>query len=88
MLGSLLDTHPRALLVLKRPQRERERSSLLLDLGEHSPGRLHLELVHNVRLLVDRRPRLLGPRLSVLGRGNENVDPVDLALLERLHVLD
>lgn len=64
-----------------------QKTHLLLDLSENSPGGLHLELVNDVALLVDGGPGLLGSRLSILGGSDEDVDSVDLSLLEGLHVL-
>jgi hypothetical protein len=61
----LLDTHPSSLLVVQRSQGEWESSSLLLDLGEHGSRCLHLELVVDVGLLVDRGPRLVRLGLGV-----------------------
>ena len=56
MLTSLLQPHPSLLLIIQNPNIERERSSLLLHLREHSPRRLHLQLIRHRRIaLVDRR---------------------------------
>jgi hypothetical protein len=84
MLNSLLQPHPRPLLILKTTYIKRERARLLLYLREHATRVLHLELVRHVRVpLVDRSPRLLHPGLAVLTRRYQYIDPVHLVLTER-----
>jgi hypothetical protein len=64
-----------------------KKTDLLLDLSENGSRVLHLELVGDVRLLVDGGPGLARRSLSV-GRGsNENVDTVNLSLLKGLDLL-
>jgi hypothetical protein len=64
MLNGLLQSHSRTFLILEYTQVERERSRFFLYFGEYSTCCFHLELVRNRMVaLVDRRSRLLQPRL-------------------------
>lgn len=67
--------------VLEDSDREGERSSLLLDLGEDSSRSSHLELVGQIGLLVDGGSGLALLDLSVSG-GNQNVQSVHLVGLK------
>ena len=64
MLNGLLQSHSRTFLIIEYTQVERELSRFFLYFGEYCTCRFHLELVRNrVVALVDRRSRLLQPRL-------------------------
>lgn len=85
MLNGLLHSHPRPLLVLEHSQRERERSCLFLYLAKDLSRGLHLELIIHLGVaFVDGRPALLGLRLAVCARGDEDVDPPYFSLFKRL----
>jgi len=85
MLNSLLYTHPRPLLILQRPQSERERTRLLLNLTENLPARLHLQLIIHLGVsLVNRRPALLGLGLAIRSARDKHIDSPNLTLLKRL----
>ena len=60
MGDGLLDTHSGSLLVLESSEGEGESTGLLLDFGEDGSGGLHLQLVVDVGLLVDRSSRRVG----------------------------
>jgi len=88
MLNSLLYTHPRPLLILQRPQSERERTRLLLNLTENLPARLHLQLIIHLGVsLVNRRPALLGLGLAIRSARDKHINSPNLALLKRLGLM-
>src|SRR6266702_1608386 len=64
VLNGLLQSHTRTFLILEYTHVEREWSCFFLYLGKYCTCRFHLELVRNRMVaLVDRRSRLLQPRL-------------------------
>ena len=48
MCNGFLHTHSRPLLVIERAQGEGERAGFLLDLGEHSSGSFHFQLIVDI----------------------------------------